>query len=280
MTDEVFEALWREADARWARLTEVLDYSPDHRVRGADVDWLARDEYAHFAHWLEYACAHARARFEGTPPPPTVADEDEQNALWAAEDRSLTREQARDRCASARQAYIDLIKGLPAERRTERVATVVRGGLVGHFDTHWEYMVAGMAADESSGWERITRILDAQPSGVLHVGDDERPWTAADTYAHLERWMVINIPRVEAGLATGVLADLPDDPEALNDLWLAEDAGVTFEDARRRAFLARDTFIAQMRSVPAGAWTAELVILYAGNAWEHYREHLGYMGIE
>ncbi|MDA0270007.1 MAG: hypothetical protein O2798_07505 [Chloroflexi bacterium] len=280
MADEIFEALWHDAEARWARLTEVLDWGPDYRIRGAEVEWVARDEYAHFAHWLEYACAHARARFEGTAPPATVADEDEQNALWAAEDRALTHEQARERCASARQAYIDLINGLPAERRTERVAAVVRGGLVGHFDTHWSYMVAGMAADESSKWEHVTRVLDAQPTGMLHTGDDGRVWTAADIYAHLERWMVVNLPRAEAGLATGVVPELPDSTEALNDLWLAEDAGVSFTHARRRAFVARDAFMAQMRAIPVEAWTARLVSLYGGNAWGHYHEHLKYMGIE
>jgi hypothetical protein len=280
MADDTFEALWRDADARWARLTEVLDGAPEYRIRGADADWAARDEYAHFAHWLEYARAHARARFDGTSPPPLVADEDEQNALWAAEDRTLSHEQARERCAAARQAYIDLINGLPAERRTDRAASVVRGGLVGHFDTHWEYMVTGMAADESAEWGRVTGILDAQPSGVLHTGDDGRPWTAADIYAHLERWMTVNIPRAAAGLTTGVVPDLPDSMDALNGLWLAEDAGVPFEAARRRAFLARDAFMGQMRGIPVEAWTARLVSLYGGNAWGHYREHLEYMGVE
>lgn len=278
MSDEVFEALWRDADARWRRFTEVLDRAPEHRIRGAATDWTARDEYAHFAHWLEFAGGHARARFEGTPPPPPIADEDEQNDAWAAGDRALTLAQAKARCEAARQGYIDLIQGLPAERRTERVAAVVRGGLVGHFDTHFGYMVEGMLRDESAGWERFTAILDARPVDLLHTGDDGRPWRAADIYAHVERWMTVNLPRAEAGLATGTVPELGASPDALNARWLAEDAGVTFEAARRRAFLARDAFMGQMRGIPVEQWTARLVSLYGGNAWGHYREHLEYMG--
>ena len=52
---------------------------------------------------------------------------------------------------------------------------------------------------------------------------------------------------------------------------------VSFPDARRRAFLARDRFGGQMRSVPLARWTPRLVGLYNGNGFGHYQEHLGYL---
>ncbi|MDO9445654.1 MAG: hypothetical protein Q7K37_10090 [Dehalococcoidia bacterium] len=277
MADDVFAVLWDEAEARWRRHTEVLDWSPDYRIRGTDTDWLARDEYAHFAHWLEYALVGARSRLLGGPPPTPIADEDAQNDAWAAEDRALTEEEARRRCTSIRQDYVDLIRGLPEERRNERVAGVVRGVLVSHFDDHFGYMVAGMLSDEAAAWQRLTAALDPRPSEVLHTGDDGRPWRAADIYAHVERWMTVNIPRAETGLATGVVPELESSADDLNARWLAEDAGVTFEAARRRSFVAREAFMAQMRGIAIPQWTARLVSLYAGNAWGHYAEHLEYM---
>ena len=180
-------------------------------------------------------------------------------------------------CTSIRQDYIDLIRALPGERRNERVAGVVRGALVSHFDDHFGYMVAGMLSDEAAAWARLTAALDARPSEVLHTGEDGRAWRAADIYAHLERWMTVNIPRAEAGLATGVVPELEASADDLNARWLAEDANVTFDAARRRSFVAREAFMAQMRGIAIPQWTARVVSLYAGNAWGHYAEHLEYM---
>lgn len=143
------------------------------------------------------------------------------------------------------------------------------------------FMVAGLLQHESSGWEQITALLDARADEVLHTNDQGEPQRASDVYAHLERWMTANIPRVEAFLADGpggAVPDLPASVDELNARWAQEDRDVAFAEARRRAFLARDRFMAQMRTVPLDRWTARLVGLYHGNGLGHYQEHLGYLG--
>jgi hypothetical protein len=140
------------------------------------------------------------------------------------------------------------------------------------------FMVDGALKHESAAWERLTALLDARPSEVLHAGEDGQPWTATAAYAHLGRWMTVNIPRADAFLAGGSVPELPESVDDLNARWLEEDSGLTFDAARARTHEARDGFMAQMRTIPAERWTPRLMGLYGGNSWGHYAEHLAYFG--
>jgi hypothetical protein len=262
------------ADARWQRHVEVLDRDPAWRIRGPDDPFVAAQEYGHQAHWLEYATARLRARLDGAEAPPRITDFDEANAAWAEEDARVPHEEARERASRARDAYIALVSG--AAGADERLLTGAAFLLIDHVDEHFRYMVQGIQRHESDGWERITAILDATPTGTVHRGDDGTDWRASDVYAHLWRWMDVQFPRVEAFLAVGEVPELPATTDELNVRWLREDAELSFAEARRRAFLARDRFVESMRAMPIERWTNRLVSLYAGNSVGHYEEHLGY----
>ena len=90
--------------------------------------------------------------------------------------------------------------------------------------------------------------------------------------------MEVNLGRVQAFFDTGLVPDLEADVDVLNARWAQEDAAASFAESRRRAFLARDRFMRQMRGIPIARFTPRLLGIYAGNAWGHYREHLGYTG--
>lgn len=261
------EDVLRAAEARWQRHVEVLDWQPDYRIRGPEDPFTPAQEYLHHAHWLEYAAEHIRARLEGRERPPRIEDVDTQNDAWAAEDAGVPHEQAKGRAEIAWRAYLDLV------RRTDDGDRYARN-VTGHFDQHFGYMLEGMFTHESAGWERLTGVLDATPEGRLHLGDGGVEWESRDVYAHLERWMAVQFPRVEAYLETGEVPELEAPTDELNARWTPEDRALSFEEARRRAFLTRDRFVRRMREVPVAKWNARLVSLCAGNSAGHYAEHL------
>ena len=269
--DEVLTA----AEARWQRHVHLLDYRPDYRIRGPEDPFTPALEYAHHAHWLEYASAHLRAYLEKRERPAPVEDVDAQNDAWAAEDAALPPAQAKARASEAREAYIALVRQIG--RTDERFLGGVAGNLIEHFDQHFGYMVAGMLDHESVQWERITAILDAQPRGPLHRGEDGVSWDATMVYAHLCRWMVVQFPRVEAFLATGEVPDLEATVDELNARWMVEDSALDFEAARRNAYRARDRFARTAQGIPNAKWNARLVELFAGNSLGHYQEHLDWI---
>ncbi len=275
MTDDL-QIVLDNADARWTRHLAVLEWDPAWRIRGPEDSFTAAQELAHHAHWLDYALAHARARTEGTEAPAAIEDFDAANDAWAAEDAALTFEDARDRAAQSREAYIAFLRPL-AESGDQDALAGLRGNLVGHFDEHFGFMITGLLRHESVAWERLTAFLDARSDAALHTGDKGETWSAAAIYAHLGRWMTVNMPRVDAFLADGVVPDLPAEMDALNARWFEEDRDISFADARRGTFLARDQFTAQIRSVPLDRWTPRLVALCNGNSLGHYQEHLGYI---
>ncbi|MEX1023306.1 MAG: hypothetical protein WD058_09175, partial [Dehalococcoidia bacterium] len=178
---EILEA----AEACWARHAQVLEWERDARIRGPQDPFTAAMEFAHQWRWLDYALAAARADAEGGAAPPLLDDMDAQNEAWAAEDAALTFEDARDRCEAARSAYIAYVGERTAASPDEALLTAAYDNLVDHFDVHFAYIVAGSLAHEAAGWQRLTAILDARPSEVLHRGDDGHAWRAADIYAHL-----------------------------------------------------------------------------------------------
>jgi hypothetical protein len=282
MTDEelTLDSVEAAARTRWDRHRQVLEWDTAWRIRGPEDPFIAAQEIAHHGHWSDHAFAGLRARVERTPAPPRIEDLDGQNAAWADEDAALTYDDARDRTEAILAKYTAYVRSVPTEHR-DRAVRGLHFLAVEHFDAHFGFMVTGLLEHESAGWERLTAILDARPEGVLHTGEDGQDWTAAAIYAHLERWMAVNMPRVDAFLAAGPDGSVPDlqaSVDELNARWVEEDAALSFAEARQRAFRSRDHFVAQIRSVPADRWTPRLVGLYMGNAWGHYNEHLAYFG--
>lgn len=273
--DAIEEAV-RQATARRDRHAETLGRDPSWRFRGPDDPFTSAQEWGHHWHWADVALHATRARIEGLPKRARLAD-DEQNAAWAAEDAALTYEEALAKYDAVLAEYVAYLRGLAPEQRDETVAAWFTGTTVGHLDQHFGFLVEGALLHEEATWQRLTALLDARPSGVLHTGANGEPWTAADTYAHLERWMTVNIPRVEEFLASGVFPELPAGTDEMNALWSKEDASIAFDGARAKAVDARRLFMAQMRTIPLDRWTSFLMRHYGGNAWLHYVEHLDYI---
>ncbi len=264
-----------ESDLRWQRHVDLLDWEPAYRIRGPEDPFTPGQEYLHHAHWLEYAAAHVRARLEGREAPPRIEDASAQNDAWAAEDANVPHAEAKERAGAARSAYIEAVRSIG--RSDARFVAGVRVNLVSHLDQHFGYMLDGTFEHESLQWERMTAALDAHPRGPLHRGDDSVSWGATDVYAHLHRWMWVQLPRVAAFLETGEVPELEASVDELNARWMAEDGKLEFEDARRRAFRMRDRFVRTMRDVPVDRWTTRLVGLCAGNSVGHYQEHLDWI---
>lgn len=276
LSDDALEEAVRQATARRDRHAETLGRDPSWRFRGPDDPFTAAQEWGHHWHWADVALYATRARVEGLRRRPRLED-DEQNAAWAAEDQALTYEDALAKYDAVLAEYVAYLRGLTLEQRDGAVAEWFTGTVVEHFDQHFGFLVEGALLHEEATWQRLTAILDARPDGVLHTGANGEAWNAADTYAHLERWMTVNIPRVAEFLATGVFPELPAGTDEMNARWSKEDAGIAFDVARTKAFEARERFMAQMRTVPLDRWTSFLLRHYGGNAWGHYAEHLDYL---
>lgn len=279
LTDGALDELVHEAAARRDRHAETLGGNAAWRFRGPDDPFSAAQEWGHHWRWTDASFYATRARIEGLLRRPRLED-DAQNAAWAAEDASLTYDEARAKYDAVLAGYVAYLQGLSPEQRDEAVAEWFAGAVVEHFDQHYGFIVEGALLHEEAAWQRLTGLLDARASGVLHTGDDGQPWSAADIYAHIERWMTANIPRVDAFLASGTVPELPASVDELNARWSKEDAGVAFDAARTRTVEARTRFMAQMRTIPLDRWTARLMGLYGGNAWGHYAEHLEYLDAE
>jgi len=276
-TQPQFSQMLLDAETKWARHLALLDGDSAYRLRGSNMDWLPRDEYAHHWRWLAHELAVARARVQGVTPP-RISNVDAANEAWTAEDRSLSLDEARNLALAAWDEYLAFVRDLTPEQREGETLDSFFGTAVVHLDDHLRYMVDGALHDESSEWERLTAHLDGRPSGPLYRDDAGGEVTSAATYAHLARWMEVNLDRVQAFFDTGVVPDLEADVDVLNARWAQEDAALTLAESRRRAFLVRDRFMGQMRGIPIARFTPRLLGMYAGNSWDHYREHLGYTG--
>lgn len=269
------EGVLVEADARWQRHVDILDWQPAHRIRGPEDPFTAAQEYAHHGHWIEVAVQRLRARLDGTEPPARITDFDAQNRAWAEADASRSHADAKAYATEMRSAYIEAARGPAAT--DDRLLAGVRFLLVDHVDQHFGYMLEGMWQHESVQWERMTAALDSHPRGRLHRGADGINWDATAIYAHLERWMAVQFTRVAAFLEGGEVPDLDDTTDALNARWMAEDDALKFEAARRQAYVTRDRFIRTLRDVPVSRWNARLVGLCSGNSLGHYQEHLDWI---
>jgi hypothetical protein len=270
------EALFAAADATWARFQGIIDARPDAELHGHGSNWTARDEYAHHARWLDRSLAQIRARAEGISPPPEE-HEDVLNERWQAEDRALTVDEAKTRCAGARAAILDYVRDLPGDRLDRRTMLTASDDPAWHLDAHLGFITEAFLKDEAALWQRTVEALDAAPDGASHRNGE--PWDVRDVWAHLARWMTRSADVVEAHLAGRSIEPISDF-DSVNAVWQAEDASLSRPVARERAFDARARIRALMESLPAERWDGRIYASVTSNTSEHYVEHLQYMGID
>jgi hypothetical protein len=112
---------------------------------------------------------------------------------------------------------------------------------------------------------------------ALH--DPESPsWTARDVYAHLARWIERSTTELESWVANRtLLPKLEGDDDTINARWQAEDAALSFAEARSRAQAWFDRRIAAIEAVPADRWDAVAEACARADGSTHYRGHRGYV---
>lgn len=129
---------------------------------------------------------------------------------------------------------------------------------------------------DAAGWQRLSGYLDATPEGRVH-GDDADPWSSADVYAHLARWLDHASDLLEAQRDGTPKPEDDGTTDEINACWRAEDAGIDLTTARSRAFSAHDRYLSAASSLPLDRWNQELENTAMYDGWDHYDEHLKYI---
>jgi hypothetical protein len=130
---------------------------------------------------------------------------------------------------------------------------------------------------EGEEWEALAGVLDSHSDDRVH--DPESPdWEARHVYAHLARWINNSMNGFEAALAGQPKPAPPaGDDDTINARWRAEDAGVSFDEARRRAFEAYQRRLRLIDSVPSGRWDNPLIAIAHADGYQHYADHRRYI---
>jgi hypothetical protein len=132
--------------------------------------------------------------------------------------------------------------------------------------------LADMLRRDHEEWRALVAALDARPSGALH--DPESPaWEAKDVYSHLARWITHSTGELDARLAGRTIPDPEGTDDEINARWQAEDAALTFAEARKRAQAAFDRRIAAIEGVPADRWDNPLIAVAHADCYDHYAGH-------
>jgi hypothetical protein len=124
-------------------------------------------------------------------------------------------------------------------------------------------------------WSALVARLDAQPSGPLH--DPESPQLEArDVYAHFARW-INNSMDAFAAWRDGrrVISPPEGSDDEINARWQAEDAVLSFAEAREQAQRAFGRRIAAIEAVPQDGWDPILDEMAHADGYEHYASHRG-----
>ena len=135
-----------EGAEAWQRLRALLEGHADQENLHdpAGTPWSSRDIYAHFARYQSSNLAQLqRILASGDPAPPRGEDENIVNERWAAEDRALTLEQARDWCDATTFALYDLCLAIPAETWERWGRHYGDDILAPHYLSHIRYIETG-----------------------------------------------------------------------------------------------------------------------------------------
>ena len=130
-------------------------------------------------------------------------------------------------------------------------------------------------ADEA--WNELSAALEARPSGPVHAEGDQR-WTAAQVYAHVARWLELDITTLRAHIA-GEPAPKSSDEDYLvtNARWGAEDERLGIAEGRARAQRAHDDFLSMLRSLPEERWDEKVRSTLTENYLGHVQQHVGFV---
>ncbi|MPZ98775.1 MAG: hypothetical protein GEU80_05430 [Dehalococcoidia bacterium] len=268
------EGVVDQADAWWARYTDIVDAAAGHELHAPGGGWMSAADYAHHARWMGQSRAALERRLRGEPPPADQEHEDVLNARWQAEDATLTLEAAKGRATEARAALLGRLREVPAEAWDGVVMRIAYDDPVWHLRTHLRWLIEGVEAQADDRWQRLTAALDAHPGEVLH--HDGEPWTAVEVYGHLGHWIDAAIAVAEAG-ADGPAVAKQYPWREVNDRWAAEDRAMDLDTVRRRTVASREQLLTMLRDRPVEAWTGFGLAWARGNLAGHLDEHLGFL---
>ena len=144
--------LLAEGVEAWARLRARLDADAD---RGSLHDpgspaWTSREVYAHFARYQSHSLENLHRRLAGQEPLPRDGlDDDPRNERWAAIDRALTLDEAREWCLATTEALRRAALALTPERWAEFGTRYADDVLAAHYVAHLEYIDRASAGSSS-----------------------------------------------------------------------------------------------------------------------------------
>ncbi len=131
--------------------------------------------------------------------------------------------------------------------------------------------IPSMLAGDDEAWEELSSILEANPGTSLH--DPASPVrTSRDVYAHLAHRMEISTNAVKI-LLTGGKPPEPDGEE-MDARFQREAAGLSLEEARQWALMARQERKRVIAGIPSYAWNSETEKYARCDGAAHYREHI------
>lgn len=137
--------------------------------------------------------------------------------------------------------------------------------------------IEAMLQRDDHEWRALVAILDAAGDAVVHQ-PPAPPWNARDVYAHFARWITHSTDAFEAHRDG---RDPPPDPpgsdDEINARWQAEDASLSFAQARDRAYAAYQRRLSAIRSAAADAWDNVLRATAQADGFRHYESHQRYI---
>jgi hypothetical protein len=136
--------------------------------------------------------------------------------------------------------------------------------------------IAEMLAKDRAEWAALTAVLDAQPDGTVHQPGTP-PWSARDVYTHFARWITHSTDGMEAWLEKRVLSAPEGSDDKINARWQAEDAALTFAEARARAIAAYERRLAVIETIPPDRWDQGMSAWANGDGSGHYAGHRRYI---
>lgn len=137
--------------------------------------------------------------------------------------------------------------------------------------------IDAMLQRDEAEWGALVSILDAAGDAVVHE-PPAPPWNARDVYAHLARWINHSTDAFEAHRDGG---DPPPSPpgsdDEVNAPWQAEDASLSFAEARERAHAAYERRLSAVRSATDIVWDDVLRATAHADGYQHYESHRRYI---
>lgn len=137
--------------------------------------------------------------------------------------------------------------------------------------------IAAMIERDKEEWLALTALLDAAGDSTVHAPGSP-PWNARDVYAHLARWTQHSMDEFEARRESREPpANPPGTDDEINARWQAEDVGLSFAEARKRAYGAYERRLSLIRSLPSERWDETFRATAGADGYQHYESHRLYI---